>query len=114
MNLPANINRNANDHSRNGNASNEGNPNWSTNQCAQLPKNFLLTAPWLLAPECAARGAEVMQVRDLFHTKPTEFTATHCTGHMITASIIHLDNVSTASWAWLDVIWSRFLPITET
>lgn len=55
--LPANINRNADDHGRNGNASNEGNPHWSTNQCAQLPKNFLLTAPWLLAPKCAARGA---------------------------------------------------------
>ena len=47
---------------------------------------------------------EVMQVWDLFHTKPTEFTATHRAGHMITASIIHLDNVSTASWAWLNVV----------
>lgn len=55
--LSANINRNANDHGRNGNASDEGNPHWSTDQCAQLPKNFLLTAPWLLAPESAARGA---------------------------------------------------------
>lgn len=55
--LPTNINRNADDHGRNGNASNEGNPHWSTNQRAQLPKNFLLTAPWLLAPEGTARGA---------------------------------------------------------
>lgn len=55
--LSANINRNANDHGRNGNASNEGNSHRSTNQCAQLPKNFLLTAPRLLAPKCAARGA---------------------------------------------------------
>lgn len=47
---------------------------------------------------------EVMQVRDLFHAEPAELTATHCTGHVITAAVVHLDNVSTASWARLDVI----------
>lgn len=47
---------------------------------------------------------EVMQVGDLFHAEPAEFTATHCTGHVITASIIHFDNVSTTSWARFDVI----------
>lgn len=114
MNLSPNVNRNANDHGRNCNASNERDPYWSTDQCAQLPKNLLLPAPWLLAPERTTRGTEVMQVGDLFHAEPAEFTATHCTGHVITASIIHFDNVSTTSWAWLDVIWSRLLPIAET
>lgn len=56
------------------------------------------------ATDTLSISPEVMQVGDFFHTEPTEFTATYCTGHMITAPIIHLDNVSTTSWAWLDVI----------
>lgn len=52
--LTANVNRNANDHGRNSNASNEGDAHWSTNQGPQLPQNLFLSTPRLLPPERAA------------------------------------------------------------
>lgn len=47
---------------------------------------------------------EVMQVRDLLHAQPAELTSTHGAGHVVTAAIIHLDNVGTATRAWLDIV----------
>lgn len=47
---------------------------------------------------------EVMQIRDLLHTEPAELTATHRTRHVVAAPIVHLDDVSTATRARLDVI----------
>lgn len=45
-----------------------------------------------------------MQIRDLLHTQPAELAATHRAGHVVTAPIVHLDDVSTATRTWLDVI----------
>lgn len=45
-----------------------------------------------------------MQVRDFLHTQPAELTATHGAGHVITASVIHLDDVGATSRTGLDVI----------
>lgn len=45
-----------------------------------------------------------MQIRNFLHTQPTEFTATYSASHMITAAIVHFDNVGTAAGTWLDVI----------
>lgn len=47
---------------------------------------------------------EVVQVRDFLHTQPAELAATHSAGHVITASVIHLDDVGAASGTGLDVI----------
>lgn len=47
---------------------------------------------------------EVVQIRDFLHTQPAELTATHSAGHVITASIIHLDDVGAAPGTGLDVI----------
>lgn len=55
--LSPDVHGDANDHSRNGDASNEGNAYRSADQRAQLPENLLFTTPWLFAPERAARGA---------------------------------------------------------
>lgn len=55
--LPPDVHGDADDHRRNGDASNEGNAYRSADQRAQLPENLLFTTPWLFAPECAARGA---------------------------------------------------------
>lgn len=52
--LAANVNRDADDHGGNCYACNEGDANWSSNQCAQLPQNLLLPAPRLLPPERTA------------------------------------------------------------
>lgn len=54
--LAADINRDADDHGRNGDACNESDANRSSNQGSQLPQNLLLPAPRLLSPKCAARG----------------------------------------------------------
>lgn len=47
---------------------------------------------------------EVVQVGDLLHAEPAELTAADGTGHVIAASIIHLNDIGTASRAWLDVV----------
>lgn len=47
---------------------------------------------------------EVVQVGDLLHAEPAEFTATDSTGHVITAAIVHFDNVGATARARLDVI----------
>ena len=44
-----------------------------------------------------------MQIWNLFHTKPTEFSTTDSTGHVITRAIVHLDDESTTTWTWFDV-----------
>lgn len=35
---------------------------------------------------------EVMEIRDLLHTEPAELSPTDSTGHVITGTIIHLNN----------------------
>lgn len=45
-----------------------------------------------------------MQVRDLLHTQPAELTAAHCAGHVITAPIIHLNDVGRTAGTWLNVV----------
>lgn len=45
-----------------------------------------------------------MQVGDLLHAEPAELTATDSTGHVITAAIVHFDNVGATARARLDVI----------
>lgn len=45
-----------------------------------------------------------MQVRDFLHAKPAELAATDSTRHVITAPIIHLDDVGGTSRARLDVV----------
>lgn len=47
---------------------------------------------------------EVVQVRDLLHAEPAELTAADGAGHVITAPIIHLDDVGATARAGLDVI----------
>lgn len=47
---------------------------------------------------------EVVQVRDLLHAEPAELTAADGAGHVIAASIIHLNDIGTAARAWLDVV----------
>lgn len=47
---------------------------------------------------------EVVQVGYLLHAEPAEFAAAHGTGHVITAPIVHFDNVGAAARARLDVI----------
>lgn len=51
---------------------------------------------------------EVVQVGDLLHAEPAEFAAAHGTGHVITAPIVHFDDVGAAARARLDVIsWGQ-------
>lgn len=45
-----------------------------------------------------------MQVGDFLHAEPTELTATDGAGHVITASIVHLEDVRRAARAWFDVV----------
>lgn len=45
-----------------------------------------------------------MQVGDLLHAEPTELAATDGAGHVITAAIVHLDDVSATARTGLDVI----------
>lgn len=47
---------------------------------------------------------QIVQVRDLLHAEPAKLAAADSTGHVITASIIHLDDVGSTTRAWLDVI----------
>lgn len=47
---------------------------------------------------------EVMQIRDLLHAQPAELAATHRAGHVVTAPVVHLDDVSAATRTRLDVI----------
>jgi len=56
--------RKADDDGGNGNPGNQRYANGSTNQEAQLPQNFLLAAPRLLAPKRAARWTQIMQIGD--------------------------------------------------
>lgn len=52
---------------RHGHASNQSDDHGRTDQCRDLPKDHLLSAPLLLAPECTARwtrsGTNVFQVQ---------------------------------------------------
>lgn len=51
---------------------------------------------------------EVVQVWNLLHTEPAKLTAAHSAGHVITAAVVHLDDVGTASGTGLDVIgWDK-------
>lgn len=45
-----------------------------------------------------------MQVRDLLHTQPAELAAADSTGHVITAPIIHFDDVGGTTRTRLDVV----------
>ena len=45
-----------------------------------------------------------MKVRDFFHAQPTEFTITHRTCHMVTRTIVHLNNQRHTLRARLDII----------
>ena len=45
-----------------------------------------------------------MQVRDLLHAEPAELAAADSAGHVIAASVVHLDDVGGAARARLDVI----------
>lgn len=45
-----------------------------------------------------------MQVRNFLHAQPAELAATYGAGHVITAAVVHFDDVGTAAWTWLDVI----------
>ena len=47
---------------------------------------------------------QVVQVWDLLHAEPAELTAADSTGHVVTTAIVHLDDVSSTAWTWLDVI----------
>ena len=51
------------------------------------------------------RGSpEVVQVGDLLHAQPAELTAAHGARHVVTAAVVHLDDVGGAARARLDVI----------
>lgn len=52
--LSAHIDRDADDHSGNGDASDERDSHRCSDQRAELPEDFLLSAPGLLPPEGAA------------------------------------------------------------
>lgn len=45
-----------------------------------------------------------MQVRDFLHAEPAELAAAHGAGHVVAAPVVHLDDVSAATRAGLDVI----------
>lgn len=45
-----------------------------------------------------------MQVRDLLHAEPAELAAAHRARHVVTAPVVHLDDVGAAARARLDVI----------
>lgn len=49
--LPSNINRDADDHGRHRDASNQRDANRRTDQSAKLPENLFLSTPWLFSPE---------------------------------------------------------------
>lgn len=68
------------------------------------PREARATPPAGTQACCSPFSPEVMQIRDLLHTQPAELAATHGTGHMVTAPIVHLDDVSAATWTRLDVI----------
>lgn len=48
---------------------------------------------------------QVVQVWDLLHTEPAELTATDGTGHVVTAAVVHLYDVSCTAWTRLDVVY---------
>lgn len=52
--LSTDIDRDANDHCRDSDASYEGDTHWCAHQRAKLPEDLLLSAPGLLPPEGAA------------------------------------------------------------
>lgn len=55
-----------------------------------------------------------MQVGDLLHAEPAEFTATDSAGHVITAPIVHFDDVGATARARLDVIsWGETKAFTH-
>ena len=57
---------------------------------------------------CRVVSPQVVQVRDLLHAEPAELAATDSAGHVVTAAVVHLDDVSAAPRARLDVIsWGR-------
>jgi len=50
---------------------------------------------------------KVMQVRDFFHTQPTELSAAHSASHVITRAVVHLDDECTAARTRLYLICTR-------
>lgn len=52
--LPAHVHRDSNDHCRDGNACDESDAHWGSDQSAKLPEDLLFSAPWLLTPKGAA------------------------------------------------------------
>lgn len=49
-----------------------------------------------------------MQVGDLLHAEPAELAAADGAGHVVTAAVVHLDDVGAAAGAGLDVIgWGK-------
>ncbi len=118
MHFTANKYRHTEDNARNCKTGNECNADWSADQRAQLPEQFFLARPRFLAPKCAtgwtethilyktttiSRLPKIMQITNLFETKPTEFGTAQCTDHMITRAIVHLDNVGTTAWTCFDI-----------
>ena len=51
-----------------------------------------------------------MQVRDLLHAQPAELTAADGAGHVVTAAVVHLDDVGGAAGARLDVVGYTHTP----
>lgn len=45
-----------------------------------------------------------MEIRDFLHAKPAELSATNSTGHMITATIVHLYDEHLTAGARLDIV----------
>ena len=70
----------------------ERDAHWRAYQRAQLPQDFFLARPWLFAPECAARGRQVVQIADFFHAEPAEFAAAHRARDMIAGAVVHFDD----------------------
>lgn len=64
--LPSNINGDANNHGGDSYAGDECDADRGTYKCSQLPKDLLLSAPWLLSPESTAwwteRGWEMLPI----------------------------------------------------
>lgn len=49
--LPSYVNRDADDHGRHGNASDQRDADRRTDKSAKLPQDLLLSTPWLFPPE---------------------------------------------------------------
>ena len=80
---------------------------YSVNTVAHTWKHDLdLTLFWQVSNKVQRmRLPEVMQIRDFFHTKPTELSTAHCTSHVIARAVVHFDDESTTVWTRLDFIY---------